>query len=100
MLSARNTTHIRSMEVEANVPPLDSRQVFLLAKLFCKPCYRPANNETTKLLQIKSGSDVVGVHNSFRRRATFALLNMGCTLGVLIVELLYHCHHGLIWESI
>ena len=92
----RNTTPIRSMEVEANIAPLDSRQDFLLAKLFCKLCYRPANNETTKLLQIESRSDVVGVHNSFSRRATFALLN----IGVLLVELLYHCHLGLIWESI
>ena len=50
MLGARNTTPIRSMEVEANIAPLDSRQDFLLAKLFCKLCYRPANNETTKLL--------------------------------------------------
>ena len=100
MLGARNTTIIRSMEVEANIAPLDSCQDFLLAKLFCKLCCRPASNETTKLLQIESGSDVVGVHNSFRRRATFALLNIGCTLGVLIVELLYHCHLGLIWESI
>ena len=36
MLFARNTTPIRSMEVEANIAPLDSRQDFLFAKLFCK----------------------------------------------------------------
>ena len=108
MLGARNTTPIRSMEVEANIAQLDSRisrQDLLLAKLFCKLCYWPANNETTILLQIESGSDVVGVLNSFRRRAAFALLNIGnwdalLDLCVLIVELLYHCHLGLIWESI
>ena len=58
MLDARNTTPIRSMEVEANIAPLDSRWDFLLAKLFSKLGYRPANNETTKLLLIESGSDV------------------------------------------
>ena len=77
MLGARNTTRIRSMEVEANIAPLDSRQEFLLAKLFCQLCYMPANNETTKLLLIESGSDVAGVQDSFRMRATFAVLNIG-----------------------
>ena len=38
MVGARNTTPIRSMEVEANITPLYSHQDFLLAKLFCKLC--------------------------------------------------------------
>ena len=48
MLGARNTTPIRSMEVEANIAPLDSRQDFLLAKLFCKLCYRPLWNFSSR----------------------------------------------------
>ena len=49
ILSARNTTPIGSMKVEANIAPPDTRQDFLLAKLFCELCYRPANNEITIL---------------------------------------------------
>ena len=46
ILGARNTTPIRSMEVQANIAPLDTRQDYLLAKLYCKLCYTPANDET------------------------------------------------------
>ena len=80
------------MEVEANIAALDSCQDFLLAKLFCKLCYRSANNETTKVLQIESGSDVVSVHNSFRRRARFALLNIGMHCSILE----FSCHR---WQN-
>ena len=65
------------MEGEANIAPLDARQDYLLAKLYCKLCYRPANDETVRQLQVESGSSVVGTNNNFKRRATFALLNIG-----------------------
>ena len=71
-----NTTPIRSVEVEANIAPLDTRQDYLLAKLYCKLCYRPANDKTVRLLQVESGSSVVGTNNNFKRRATFALPNI------------------------
>ena len=77
ILGARNTTPIRSMVVEANIAPLDARQGYLLAKFFCKLCYIPANDETVRQLQVESGSSVVGTNNNFKRRATFALLNIG-----------------------
>ena len=76
MLGARNTTPIRSWRLRLILPLLILARTSYLQS-YSVNCYRPANNETTKLLQIESGSDVVGVHNSFRRRATIALLNIG-----------------------
>ena len=74
ILGARNTTPIRSMEVEANIAPLDARQDYLLAKLYCT-----IDQQMMRLLQlqVESGSSVVGTNNNFKRRATFALLNIG-----------------------
>ena len=40
------------MEVEANIAPLDAHQDYLLAKLYCKLRYRPANDETVRQLQV------------------------------------------------
>ena len=69
MLGARNTTPISSMEVEANIAPLDSRQLVVFIKVL--------------------GGELHLLYST-----------LGCTLGVLIIELLYHCHLRLIWESI
>ena len=102
ILGARTTTPIRSMEVEANIAPLDARHDYLLAKLYCKLRHRKVDDETTRLFDaiqtVESNTDtsqsltlahvLLVLIIILRKEQHLPCLTLGCSLGLEKVALM------------
>ena len=77
ILGACKTTPILSLQVEANILPLDIRFQYVLAKKYLQLCYKYVEDDTSKILNVSSGNSISGIAKTFKYRATSALVNFG-----------------------
>ena len=77
ILGACKTTPILSLEIEANIFPLNIRFSYLQAKKYIQFCYRPKDDTTASKLKVTSSGCISGISNTFKHRATFSLISFG-----------------------
>ena len=58
ILGGRNTSPISSLEVLADIPPLEIRRDFLKSQFYLKQLYKPLNDKTAITLEISNSNDI------------------------------------------